>query len=175
MAKCMQPLFHTSRAQRGGEASLVLKMEIDGLKSELFSLRSELEKRQIPPSTYTNIFSIFTTKLSIANMSDDDICLRMEDIKDQLKNKDHLLSLAQRCQRYAATAILKQQGCLIRAMKDAAVEPFEVECCNVMCYKHQKICGLLYKIDCCATSCFALDCLCCMLCFWPAGRQACMI
>lgn len=78
--------------------------------------------------------------------------------------------VAQRCKKYAVNAILHQQGCATMACKEMSVETqHEIECCDVMCYKQQKVCGLIYKIDCCALRCWAADLGCFFCCFWPAG------
>ena len=84
--------------------------------------------------------------------------------------------LAQRCNKYAVKAILNQNGCLTRKITEMTVETQrEIECCDIMCYKQQKVCGLLYKIDCCALRCWAADLGCFFCCFWPAGNTGCII
>lgn len=78
--------------------------------------------------------------------------------------------VAQRCKKYATNAILYQRGCVTGAYEDMCVETqHEIEGVGVMCYKQQKVCGLIYKIDCCALRCWAAKLGCCFCCLWPAG------
>jgi len=93
--------------------------------------------------------------------------------KAQISSKEQQIEVSKRCHKYAVQAIINQQSCFSTGLRNlGAQETDEVECCNIMCYRSQKICGLLYKIDCCASRCWAIDCICCFCCFWPEGRTA---
>lgn len=83
---------------------------------------------------------------------------------------------AERCNKYVKNAILSQNGCIAQTVKNATTETQnEIECCDVMCYKEQKICGIIYKIECCAISCFAVNFGCCLCVLWPVCRSVCVL
>lgn len=172
IAKCMQPLFHVKQARSPEK----LDEYIAAIKKTINDLHVELEER--PKRTdyfeYTKMFSLKSRPYT--GLSKTDIDESLKTLEEKLQKKERQLDVSQRISKYATYAILQQQGCLTQTFKNMAVDTqAEVECCGFMCYKQQQICGLIYKIDCCALQCFAMDCFCCFCCFWPAGRQACLI
>lgn len=172
IAKCMQPLFHVEQAQ----LPIKLSTAIAHLETERSSLQQELRSRQTTTTKVRRLLHAFNPLNVHTNLSNDQIEEQLRGIETKLTKKKKQQDVAERCNKYATLAILKQQSALTQALKDAVVDTqAEVECCNILCYRQQKICGLLHRIECCATKCWAIDLACCFCCFWPEGRSYCCI
>lgn len=168
VAKCMQPLFHVDQSKHPPGLSENLQI----LRSQRHALNDELNRRANRNIALDFLSFLGLTEGSFPNLTDNQIRTRIQDLDDSILTKEKVLQSSQRCNKYAAIAILNQQGCLTQSVKEALItETEEVECCGIMCYRQQKICGLLYKIECCATRCWAINCLCCTCCLWPEGRS----
>lgn len=159
VAKCMQPLFHSEQVP---VPRIRLKEEIQNLESEQQGLIHEKQERPSRSNSWELGNFLSWVRNPYAKLSEKEIEERLITIEIQLVQKKKLLDVADRCSKYAALAILKQQGCLNQAMKNAFVDQNqEGECCGVVWYKQQRICGLLYQIECCAQRCWAVNCGCC--------------
>lgn len=165
IARCLQPLFHKEQWVN----PTVLATQIDNLQKEKDNLiQARIQSKTSKPAYELLGFISFST----SNLDPYEIEERLATVNAQLDGKKNQLHMSERCHKYATAAILSQQWCITQACKNTTVETqVEVECCNMMCYKQQKICGILYKIDCLAMRCWALHFQCCLCCLWPIGRS----
>src|SRR5262249_931680 len=103
---------------------------------------------------------------------------RRDSCAELIEQQEKLLERSKRCYRYATQALLSQQSCAPKKAKVSASvinKEDELTCDGKPCFRQERICGCIYKIDCCATRCWAVDCLCCFCCFWPDARACCII
>jgi hypothetical protein len=176
-APCMQPLFHKSQYVE----RMPLKEEMVELIKEKEDLDAVLYYRQNNNSsifhtvsalfsTYTNPFSEWETEKILAELTY---------VEGRIQAVQKLLDKAQNCQRYALKAIIGQQSCCSNTnatLKDVLVKTeAEIRCGDDVCYRKQKICGIIDKIECCGTKCWAIDCFCCSCCIWPDARSWCLV
>lgn len=85
-----------------------------------------------------------------------------------LFHKEQLTEEFEKCDRYVRATIADQQPKMPWFRSDVE----ECTVCSFPCYRAERNCGCIYKIDCCAQRCYAIDLLCCFLCFWPEGECA---
>lgn len=175
MARCMQPLMHKDQYTVCSRT----RKKIEELEKQYTDLSKEYEYNDRNDSWSTVLYkSVMTEERPYREWSKATIQKTMQENRAQVKTLQDKLQKAERCNKCAFKAIYDQQ-CCIGAM-DSFEDNFvtteaDVKCCGERCYRQQRICGIVYKIDCCATRCWAIDCLCCFCCFWPAGRQACVL
>ncbi|MBA2727038.1 MAG: hypothetical protein H0U49_02555 [Parachlamydiaceae bacterium] len=172
-ATCMQPLFHKS--QLVCHSDKIASLSID--KNRFQSLK-ETRIGYKEGNVFTKIvcfISLFFDPL--ANIADKSLDLKLKEINKAIKScekdKKKYKFSADKCSKYAIRAILDQNCCDFKhqCVKTEA----DVKCCAVQLYKSERICGCLHKIDCCAQRCWAMNCLGCICCIWPAGRTYCVI
>src|SRR5262249_3227248 len=149
VARCMQPLLHRDQVLPP------LQQQIDSLKKQITDLSYELSQRS-PQNGYLPGFMGYLYSRPYKEVDESEIRKMLTAAKDERAKKQAQQLYAQRVNRYAANAIMNQAGYLKQALRDTVVETqAEVKCGDFTCYKQEKICGLLYKIDCCFLRCWA--------------------
>jgi hypothetical protein len=169
-APCMQPLFHKTQFT----APTTLTNRIEQLRKELSQLQDVYNPRPIGMdfNGVRDLYGSFTNPFK--NLPTNKVISEIESRQALISVLDQQQTRAQRCQRYAYQAIFNQQCC--PSVKAEVVQTTEVECCNSVCYKHQKACGgLIHKVECLGLSCIALNCLCFSCCFLPSNMSCCVI
>ncbi len=184
-APCMHPLGGQDEYQQ----SALIYQNRHRIERELGDIRLEREYRQKANGSWTDWFSSMSMQRSerCQEMSDEMVEARYENLQRQIA---HLSRLEGRVKRYADIAVVKQHGCLrAKAVANHALESTtdtitsalveetaRVDCCGQTCYREKRICCCVHKIDCCdAITCWAIDCICCMLCFSPATGDCCIV
>lgn len=172
VAKCMQPLFH--RDQFHSVRTLNGKIEaLDQHKKQLAEMLAK-KRAQTEGLGFRKILSYLPSSNPYKDWSIFKIQRTLQEIDEQNNALKEQREASKKCEKYALKSIFKQQYC--QHAVDALVDTqAEVSCCGERCFRQQRICGLLYKIDCCATRCWALDCFCCMCCIWPDAQSVCVI
>lgn len=174
MAPCMQPLFHQSEAI---PASLLQK-KIDAIKTKKEAVDREIAFRYASKGQKI-MMTIFTNRdPEFQKLEDATLANVSKNCTNAIQKQENLLERSKRCSRYAAQAILNQNCCPTTnavIKKHTVTTGPEITCCGETCFKQERYCGIVYKIDCCFTRCWAIDCLCCFCCFWPDGRSACIL
>lgn len=171
LAKCMHPLFHESQftapqpLRKQLEQERILRTEVE----KSLQIKTTPKESSWSPQALFNSLNSFLDPYP--NKTVNQLTFELMRLNNQILAKEILLDRSVKCDHYAREAILKQQS----VCQNATETVEECTCCNITCYKHQQVCGLIHKIDCCGTRCWAIDCLCCMFCFWPDGQQVCVI
>jgi len=172
-AKCMQPEFHKSQYTPPSP----LRKRIDELNKKKEELDTALKNILTPhPKGWSLLPAIqdYLANNPYSKWETNQIIDQQEHTESLLSTLNKQLQTTERCEKYATRAILNQQCCphAIKKASDAIIQTeADVKCCGSTCYKQQRICGVLVKIDCCATRFWALDCFCCVCCFWPDARR----
>jgi hypothetical protein len=171
VARCMQPLLHTDQV-----ADPRLQQQIDSLNTIITNLSFELSQRSPQKGFVPGIVAFMFYSRPYKEYDEAEISEMLADAKYELSKKYAQQTRAERANRYAAYAIMNQSGYLKQALRDTVVETqADVKCGEFTCYKQEKICGILYKIDCCFLRCWAVDCGCCQCCLAPDLNTFCMI
>lgn len=174
VARCMQPLFEVS--QYTSPLKLTYKIEeMEQKISLLQEARANLKLKDQPKKEPGFFDKYFTSAKEpkdypFSHLNNQQISQEIQACYESIEKMEKQQKLAKRCEKYALHSILSQQYCLGAKAKfrDTFVETqADVECCGITCYRQQKICGIIYKVDCCATTCWAIDCFCCKCCLWP--------
>lgn len=169
VARCMQPLLHRDQVLPP------LQQQIDSLNKQIADLSYELSQRSPQNGFLPGIMGRYIYSRPYKEVDLPKIRKMLDVAKSERAKKQAQQICAQRVNRYAANAIMNQAGYLKQALRDTVVETqADVKCGEFTCYKQEKICGLLYKIDCCFLRCWAVDCGCCKCCLSP-DLNCCMI
>lgn len=176
-AICMQPLFHINHCKIASK----IRPRIESLEKSIADLKQELQARKNKSDTSLRtsfINFVVGNERPYKTWSLRDINKLLSDSEAELAKLKKQGEISERCHQYAYKAIYSQQCCPKAAQcteDNFVTTQADVKFCGERCYRQQRICGILYKIDCCFTRCWALDCLCCFCCLWPEGRTWCML
>lgn len=174
-AMCMQPFMHKSQYIPFSTT----KQQIAQLDAKYALLNAEWHRQESGDSWSTFLHrTVLSSDRPYKDWSKDKIKAEMDKVQNEAAALRAQLRKAERCNRLALAVISDQQCCHdpVGALEDQFVTTdADVKCGGKRCYRQQRVCGIIYKIDCCATRCWAIDCLCCFCCIWPDGRQACVL
>lgn len=170
-ARCMHPLFHESQYISPRKARNSLE-EAKEMRNQLLTSLETKKKMAANPDWFSSLVNQVSNILDPFNhLSKGQVQLELLAVKNKILTLEIMIDRADKCEKYALQTILSQQTICDGATETVA----ECGCCNFTCYKHQRICGLVHKVDICGTRCWAIDCFCCMCCVWPASTQVCVI
>jgi hypothetical protein len=172
-ARCMQPLFHKSQLVPQRDKLESLLNEKDRFQS-LKNAQVGLREGHILTKIICAISLLFDP---LAGMREDEVDSKLNVIdtmiKESSKEQKNYKYSADKCSKYAIRAILDQNHYTFK--QQCVKTEADVKCCGTQLYKAERICGCVYKVDCCAQRCWAMDCLGCFCCFWPAARRVVII
>lgn len=183
------PCLHPICKQEDYSRSSGIDLKNLRLQNKLGGLIGERKYRQKTRGTLLQRLSAMGMERieSYTEMDDEALSERITRIERLIEQNNQLSG---RVKKYADIAVVRQQGCLrikaaaSRAFKASSEtissalveETAKVDCCGTTCYREKRICCCVYQIECCEDfTCWAIDCICCMLCFSPATGDCCLV